>query len=93
MFFLVKMGVSISNSKYLPFKYPNIFHETMVMGERVRPRSLTSPLKMDGWKTMLSYWEGNFSGAFPVKLREGKLFSESHLCGNRASPQCQPPKR
>ena len=23
----------------------------------------SSPLKNDGWKTILSYWEGNFSGA------------------------------
>ena len=29
------------------------------------PRSLTAslPLKNGGWKTILSYWEGNFSGA------------------------------
>ena len=27
------------------------------------PKFNSSPLKMDGWKTSLSYWEGNFSGA------------------------------
>ena len=30
------------------------------------PKFNSSPLKMDGWKTILSFWEGNFSG---VKLR------------------------
>ena len=27
------------------------------------PAFNSSPLKNDGWKTILSYWEGNFSGA------------------------------
>ncbi len=27
------------------------------------PETNSSPLKMDGWNTSLSYWEGNFSGA------------------------------
>jgi len=26
----------------------------------------------DGWMELLSYWDGLFSGAFAVKLREGK---------------------
>ena len=31
----------------------------------------TSPLKMDGWNTILSYWGfGLFSGAFAVSFRE-----------------------
>ena len=31
----------------------------------------SSHLKMDGWNTMLSYWEGLFSGVFAVSFREG----------------------
>ena len=30
---------------------------------KLHPRSLTWPLKNGDWKTILSYWEGNFSGA------------------------------
>ena len=34
----------------------------------------SSPLKMDGWNTILSYWgPGLFSGAFAVSFREGTL--------------------
>ena len=33
----------------------------------------SSHLKMDGWKTILSFWEGNFSGAMLV-FREGRCF-------------------
>ena len=32
-------------------------------GRITLPKFNSSPLKMDGWKTILSYWEGNFSGA------------------------------
>ena len=28
-------------------------------------------LKMDGWKTIVSFWETIFSGAFAVSFREG----------------------
>ncbi len=27
------------------------------------PETNSSPLKMDGWNTILSYWDGQFSGA------------------------------
>ncbi len=27
------------------------------------PETNSSPLKMDGWNTILSYWDGPFSGA------------------------------
>ena len=41
-------------------------------------RSLTAslPLKNDGWKTILSYWEGNFFRGH-VKLREGIFLRHS----------------
>ena len=34
----------------------------------LHPRSLTAslPLKNGGWETILSFWEGNFSGAMLV---------------------------
>ena len=33
-------------------------------------RKLTiSPLKMEGWNTIVSFWEGNFSGAMLVSGR------------------------
>ena len=31
-----------------------------------------SHLKMDGWNTIVSFWDGPFSGAFAVSFREGK---------------------
>ena len=34
------------------------------------PKFNSSPLKNGGWKTSLSYWEGNFSGAM---LNFGKV--------------------
>ena len=36
------------------------------------PETNSSPLKMDGWKTILSFWKTLFSGAFAVSFREGK---------------------
>ena len=35
------------------------------------PKFNSSPLKNDGWKTSLSFWDGNFSGA-NFKLPGGK---------------------
>ena len=35
------------------------------------PETNSSPLKMDGWNTSLSYSGGLFSGAFAVSFREG----------------------
>ena len=29
---------------------------------------------MDGWNTIVSFWDGLFSGAFAVSFREGDLF-------------------
>ena len=42
------------------------------------PKFNSSPLKNGGWKTILSYWEGNFSGAmlnFGCYIR-GDFFGE-----------------
>ena len=47
----------------IPFGWTNGFHPTTF------PKFNSSPLKNDGWKTILSLWDGNFSGAFAVKLR------------------------
>ena len=33
-----------------------------------------SHLKFDGWKTILSFWQGLFSGAFAVSFRELKSY-------------------
>ena len=33
------------------------------------PETNSSPLKMDGWKTIVSYWGGLFSGAMLVSGR------------------------
>ena len=32
----------------------------------ILPETNSSPLKMDGWKTILSFWDGQFSGAMLV---------------------------
>ena len=37
------------------------------------PETNISPLKMDGWNTIVSFWDGLFSGAFAVSFREGKF--------------------
>ncbi len=29
---------------------------------------------MNGWNTILSYWDGLFSGALAVSFREGRIF-------------------
>ena len=44
------------------------------------PEINSSPLKMDGWNTILSYWGGLFSGALAVSFREGNpaTFLEFH---------------
>ena len=34
------------------------------------PPSNSSPLKMDGWKMIVSFWDGLLSGAFAVSFRE-----------------------
>ena len=36
----------------------------------IPPKFNSSPLQNNGWNTSVSHWEGNFSGAFPVKLQE-----------------------
>ena len=40
------------------------------------PKFNSSPLKNDGWKMILSYWEGNFSGAM---LNFGKVINHYSL--------------
>ena len=35
------------------------------------PETNSLHLKMDGWNTILSYWDGLFSGVFAVSFREG----------------------
>ena len=35
------------------------------------PETNSSPL--DGWKMILSFWDGLFSGAFAVSFREGNM--------------------
>ena len=41
------------------------------------PETNSSPLKMDGWNTILSYWGDLFSGAFAVSFREVKKMKVS----------------
>ena len=42
-----------------------------VSGERhTLPETNSSHLKMDGWNTIVSFWDGLFSGAFAVSFRE-----------------------
>ncbi len=36
------------------------------------PETNSSHLEMDGWNTIVSFWDGQFSGAFAVSFREGK---------------------
>ena len=45
------------------------------LGRLTPPKFNSSPLKNGGWKTILTYWEGNFSGAFAVKLGWCTFFS------------------
>ena len=56
----------ILKSRMLYFKSRMLYFKSrMFVGSKKLPsRSLTfSPLKMDGWKTILSFWDGIFSGA------------------------------
>ena len=42
------------------------------------PETNSSHLKMDGWNTIASFWDGLFSGAFAVSFRgciQGIVFS------------------
>ena len=39
------------------------------------PKFNSSPLKNDAWKTIVSFWDGIFSGVFAVKLQVGICFS------------------
>ena len=50
------------------------------------PEQTFSPLKMDGWNTIVSFWDGLFSGAFAVSFLPGggfvcllAIFRLSHL--------------
>ena len=40
------------------------------------PETNSSPLKMHGWNTIVSFWDG-LSGAFAVSFRDGKNHHES----------------
>ena len=50
----------------------------------IHPRSLTAslPLKNGGWKTILSYWEGNFSGDM---LNFGRVVTKKKFSKNASS--------
>ncbi len=37
------------------------------------------PLKMDGWNTILSVWDGLFSGAFALSFREDNSYRKGTL--------------
>ncbi len=45
------------------------------------PETNSSHLKMDGWNTIVSFWDGLslFSGAFAVSFREGTILDVSNL--------------
>ena len=69
LIYIIYSSIHIPNC-HLNCAYESIHHtslKTTRPGQpcRAHPRSLTAslPLKNDGWKTILSYWEGNFSGA------------------------------
>ena len=60
---------------------------TNLIGPFTLPETNTSPLKMDGWNTILSYWgPGLFSGGFAVSFREGIPFSWLAWDLRKASP-------
>ena len=43
----------------------------------------SSPLKMDGWNAILSYWvSAYFQGLFPVSFREGTLSDAKVAAGS-----------
>ena len=46
-----------------------------MVGISTLPETNSSHLKMDGWNTIVSYWDGLFSGAIAVSFRE----ATSHL--------------
>ena len=47
-------------------------------------------MKHDAWKTILSYGEGNFSGAFAVKLQGGIFYLTLRIdCSARLQRQNQ----
>ena len=55
------------------FSWKVLTNFSFFLGGDTLPETNSSPLKMDGWNTILSYWEGLFSGAFAVSFREGTV--------------------
>ena len=43
------------------------------------PETNSSPLKMDGWNTIVSFWDGLFSGAMLVSGRVSHCFAPYEL--------------
>ena len=57
---------------------------------------MTSLLKMDGWKTIVSFWDGQFSGAFWLvsgSVYPCHFFVENDHSSARQSFFCPPKKR
>ena len=52
-------------------RYPVVL--VQIFSNYTLPETNSSHLKMDGWKTILSFWDGLFSGAFAVSFREGRF--------------------
>ena len=51
----------------------------MCLSKITLPQTNSSHLKMDGWNTILSFWDGLFSGAMLVSGRVGDLWKNNPL--------------
>ena len=71
------------HKNYIPMNGPSV--KKIVLGTPLKFNS--SPLKNDGWKTILSFWEGNFSGtllnfSWVVFSKIFGIFVYLATCGN-----------
>ena len=82
-------GAVVICSKSWLWSYVGVFFSgpTFTNGNTL-PKTNSSPLKMDGWKTIVSFWDGLFSGALAVSFREGRTVIEMGVSWNSGfSPQ------
>ena len=65
-------GKTQASQKALASEVTNLQAAMKKQAKCWEPEQLCSHLKMDGWKTLLSYWVSSyFQGAFAVSFREG----------------------
>ena len=70
----IKITPPFLRKKPKQFTLPNT--QKIIPHDQLHPRKFKiAPLKNDGWKMILSFWDGLFSGAFSVKLPPREHFT------------------